>query len=474
MLDLVVRNGNVATNVGAQQIDVGIKDGRIVALRASDAQDPLQGDQMVDASGRLVVPGGIDPHVHTSSPMPTLGDGVVSYGPDRVSLAAIYGGTTTMADFAHWHPGDSLADSFERKSSDWVGRSYVDYALHGTFREPEIPFDVLEQIPDAVADGHATFKVWMTNTTPTRRWQKTDMGHMWGLLEKTAESNAMLCVHAEDDDIVMYAYKRLMHQGRTGLQYMSEAHSALSEKLSFQRVITLAGHLGAPIYLMHVSAEVGVAAIREARAAGQPVYGEVLQHYSYYTDAVYQQEQGALYHTYPALKSETDRVAIWEGLIDGTLSTIATDSVCVDRDIKTSGHDVVDTVGGHVGVEVRMAVAYTEAVHKRGLPLERFVDLTSRNAAKLLGAYPQKGEIAIGSDADLVLLDTTSDRVITAALLHEADYTPWEGYVAKAWPVLTMVRGRVLMQNGEMTGAAPDGRLLKRAVSSSLTQRPGL
>ncbi|WP_248763331.1 dihydroorotase family protein [Pseudarthrobacter sp. SSS035] len=474
MLDTVVRNGLVSTQSGPLDLDIGIQDGRIVQLKKSDTQSPLEGVRTIDAAGKTVVPGGVDPHVHTSSPMPTLGDGISSYGPDRVSMAAAFGGTTTMLDFAHWRPGDDLAETFERKHADWRNRSYVDYGFHGTFREPEIPFDILDQVEDAVADGHASFKVWMTNTTPDRKWQKTDIGHIWGLMERTAAANGMLCVHAEDDDIVMYAYKRLQHEGRTALRHMSEAHNQLSEQLSFQRVISLAGHVGAPLYIMHVSAQVGIEAIRAARGTGQPVYGECLPHYANYSDEVYAQSNGAIYHTYPSLKASTDRDSMWGALAAGTLSTIATDSVCVDLDVKTTGKTILDAVGGHVGVEVRMAVAYTEAVTKRGLPLERFVDLTSRNAARVMGAYPQKGEIAIGSDADLVLLDTSAPHIITATELHEADYTPWEGYVASAWPVLTMVRGEVLVENGRLTGAPPSGRLLKRSISSSVLSRPAL
>ena len=472
MLDLVVRGGRVVTNVGVQSLDIGVSDGRIVVLRASDAADPVQADRVVDATDRLVVPGGIDPHVHTSAPMPNATDGSFSDGPDLVSIAAAYGGTTTMADFAHWEPGDTLEQTFARKSKDWSGSSLVDYALHGTFREREIPFDVLDQVPDAVSEGHATYKVWMTNTTPDRRWQKTDVGHIWALMEKTAAANAMLCVHAEDDDVVMYAYKRLQHEGRIGLEHMSQAHNELSEQLSFQRVITLAKYMGAPIYLMHVSAELGIEAVRAARASSQPVYGECLQSYAYFTDEKYREEHGAIYHTYPSLKSARDRDAMWDALVDGTLSTLATDEVCTDLAAKVAGTSIINTTGGHAGVEVRMAVAYTEGVHKRGISLQRYVDVTSRDAAKILGAYPQKGEIAIGSDADLVLLQTGLSRKITVADLHETDYTPWEGYEVAAWPTLTMLRGNVLVEDGVLTSDAPRGRLLKRKLGADVGTRP--
>ncbi|AUI50583.1 amidohydrolase family protein [Arthrobacter crystallopoietes] len=472
MIDLLLTNGIVVTASGAERLDISISDGKIVALQTSGYASLLEATRVVDLQGQLVVPGGVDPHVHTNSVLPTAAEsGIMCFGPDRVSEGAIYGGTTTLVDFAHWQPGDELSQSFARKSAEWQGTTYTDYALHGTFKEPEIPFEVLEQIPDAVANGHGSYKVWMTNTTPTRPRQKTDLGNMWGLMEQTAASGAMLAVHAEDDDIVMYSYKKLQHQGKTGIEYMHHAHNNLSEKLSFQRAITLANHVGAPIYLMHVSAREGVDAIREARGNGQPVYGEILPHYAYFTAEDYRQENGVIYHTYPSLKSSNDRDSMWESLLDGSLSTLATDGVCTDFDVKTRGQTILDATGGHAGVEMRMAVAYTEGVSKRGLDLTRFVDITSANAAKILGLYPQKGVIAVGSDADLAILDTTVDRTIKASDLHEADYTPWEGYRVAAWPSMTVLRGQVIVEDRQLK-SPPQGTMLKQRVSSDVLNRP--
>jgi len=472
MLDLLLTNGIVVTPSGPFRLDIGISGGIIVSLRSSEAGAPEEARRTVDLRGQLVVPGGVDPHVHTNSVLPTAAEsGIKCFGPDRVSEGAIYGGTTTLVDFAHWQPGDELSESFARKSGEWAGNTFTDYALHGTFKEPEIPFEVLEQIPDAVAAGHGSYKVWMTNTTPTRPLQKTDLGNMWGIMEQTAKAGAMLAVHAEDDDIVMYSYRKLIHQGKTGLEYMHHAHNNLSEKLSFQRVITLAEHVGAPIYLMHVSAREGVDAIREARGRGLPVYGEILPHYAYFTADDYRQENGAIYHTYPSLKSADDRDSMWESLLGGSLSTLATDGVCTDLDVKTRGKTILDATGGHAGVEMRMAVAYTEGVSKRGLDLTRFVDITSANAAKILGLYPAKGAISIGSDADLAVLDTTVERTITASDLHEADYTPWEGYRVAAWPSMTVLRGRIVVEDRELK-TGPFGTMLKQRVSSDVRNRP--
>jgi dihydropyrimidinase len=472
MLDLLLTNGLVVTPSGPRRLDVGIANGTIVSLTAPEFGAPAEARRTIDVRGQLVVPGGVDPHVHTNSVLPTAAEsGIKCFGPDRVSEGAIYGGTTTLVDFAHWQPGDDLSQSFARKSAEWAGSTYTDYALHGTFKEPEIPFEVLEQIPDAVAAGHGSYKVWMTNTTPTRPRQKTDLGNMWGLMEQTAAAGAMLAIHAEDDDIVMYSYKRLQREGKIGLEYMSHAHNNLSEKLSFQRAITLAEHVGAPIYIMHVSAREGVDAIREARGRGLPVYGEVLPHYAHFTADDYRQENGAIYHTYPSLKSADDRDSMWDALLEGALSTLATDGVCTDLDVKTRGKTILDATGGHAGVEMRMAVAYTEGVAKRGLDLTRFVDLTSANAAKILGLYPRKGAIAIGSDADLAVLDTTEARVVTSSDLHEADYTPWEGYEVAAWATMTVLRGQVVVEDRELK-TGPLGTLQEQRVSADVRSRP--
>jgi dihydropyrimidinase len=472
MLDLLLTNGLVVTPSGATKLDIGIIGRTIVSLSQPGSGTPDSATRVVDLKGQTVVPGGIDPHVHTNSVLPTAAEsGIKCFGPDRVSEGAIYGGTTTLVDFAHWQPGDDLSDSFARKSAEWEGETFTDYALHGTFKEPEIPFEILDQIPDAVANGHGSYKVWMTNTTPTRPKQKTDLGNIWGLMQQTAAAGAMLAVHAEDDDIVMYAYKRLQSEGKTALPYMPDAHNKLSEQLSFQRVITLAAHVGAPIYLMHVSAREGVNAIREARGKGQPVYGEVLPHYAYFTQENYKSDDGAIYHTYPSLKSADDRDSMWESLLEGSLSTLATDGVCTDFDVKTRGKTILDATGGHAGVEMRMAVAYTEGVAKRGLDLTRFVDLTSANAAKILGLYPQKGVIAIGSDADLAVLDTNVDRSITSTDLHEADYTPWEGYRVAAWPTMTILRGQIIVEDRKLK-TGPQGEMLKQHVSSDVRSRP--
>ena len=226
--------------------------------------------------------------------------------------------------------------------------------------------------------------------------------------------------------------------------------------------------------MMHVSAATGVAAIEASRAKGFPVYGETLHQYLMFTHEHYKLPNGQIYHTYPSLKETSDQDALWEGQLRGSISTIATDEICCNLSTKVQGDRIDNVTGGNAGAEPRVSVMYTETVVKRGYTLAKFADLVSTNAAKIMGMYPKKGAIAAGSDADICILDPNESRTVTAARLHETDYTPWEGYEAAAWPTLTMLRGKVMMEDGEFHGDIRDGQLLKRKIAEEIRQRPVL
>jgi dihydropyrimidinase len=219
--------------------------------------------------------------------------------------------------------------------------------------------------------------------------------------------------------------------------------------------------------MMHVSAGTGVAAIAEARRKGLPIYGETLHQYLNYSADDYKRPNGQIYHTYPSLKSEADRKALWNGTADGTIHCIATDELCCTLRDKTLGSRIDDVTGGNSGVEPRLAVMYTEMVVRRGYSLPRYVDLVSTNAAKIMGLYPRKGAIAVGSDADITILDPTRRGRIRAADLHETDYTPWEGHDIFAWPVTTILRGKVMVENAQYLASPKGGRYLKRKITAA-------
>jgi dihydropyrimidinase len=256
---------------------------------------------------------------------------------------------------------------------------------------------------------------------------------------------------------------------------MAEVHNALSENLSFRRVIHTAESVpGAALYFMHVSAETGVQAIREARHRGLPVYGETLHQYLMYTEEDYRRPNGQIYHTYPSLKSRADQEALWAGTADGVIHTVGTDEICCTLAVKVQGTRIDNATGGNAGVEPRIAVMYTEMVARRGYSLQKFVDLTSTNAAKIMGLYPRKGALAAGSDADIVVLDPTRKVTITNDMLHETDYSPWEGHEVHAWPVMTILRGKVVVEADRFFGELTDGRYLHRRIPDDIRSGPML
>jgi dihydropyrimidinase len=252
-------------------------------------------------------------------------------------------------------------------------------------------------------------------------------------------------------------------------------HNTLSEDLSFRRVIRLAEKVpGTALYMMHVSAASGVAAIRDARARGLPIYGESLHQYMLYTSEDYKRPNGQMYHTYPSLKSKEDQQALWAGTLDSSINVIATDELCCNLARKTQGKRIDDTTGGNSAVEPRVSMMYTEMVELRGYSLETFVDLVSTNSAKILGLYPKKGAIAPGSDADITVLDPALRRTLKADELHETDYSPWEGREVAVWPSLTILRGHVAVEDGILHARQGGGQFQKRKIDQSFIDGPRL
>jgi dihydropyrimidinase len=256
---------------------------------------------------------------------------------------------------------------------------------------------------------------------------------------------------------------------------MAEVHNTLSEDLSFNRVIRLAENVeGAALYMVHVSAATGVAAIARSRAEGFPIYGETLHQYLLYTAEDYKRPGGQMYHTYPSLKFAKDQEALWAATGHGAIQAIATDEVCCPLQVKLQGRRIDDTTGGNSGVEPRLSLMYTHMVEKRGYSLADFVGLVSSNAARIMGLYPRKGALAIGSDADIVLLDPRARRVLRKEDLHETDYTPWDGHEVAAWPSMTILRGKVVVDNGVFLASPSDGQFLPRKIGAGIRARPAL
>ena len=475
MLDLIIRNGDVVTPQGVARCDVAVDGETIAAVTAPGTLADTAAARIIDAAGKIVIPGGIDPHVHMRHPW-TLPDGTIltTKGPEHVGRAALHGGTTTLIDFAYWRSNQSIRTAIESRDQDFVGKSSCDWAYH-LMASSDPPDAHMGELAEAIQAGYPTVKIFTTNILPSRQGRMVDFGDIWEIFKVLARHQGLGVIHAEDNDIVMHMYARLIGEGRVGFENLAEVHNQLSEDLSFRRVLRLAESVpGTAIYMMHVSAATGVAAIGEARAKGLPVYGESLHQYMLYSAEDYKRANGQIYHTYPSLKSKEDQKALWDGTLSGAINCVATDELCCSLQQKTMGRRIDDTTGGNSGVEPRLAVMYTEMVERRGYTLSRYVDLISTNAAKIMGLYPRKGAIAAGSDADIAILDPTRRGKIRWQDLHESDYTPWEGHDIFAWPVTTILRGKVVVDDGQFLGAPGGGKYLKRKITTEIIGGPML
>ena len=481
MFDLLITGGTVVMPSEAAQVDIGVQDGRIVAIGAPGTLID-EAVQTIDASGRIVTPGGIEPHIHAAANVqpgaPQQVQGVPNAGPLEHSLGAIWGGTTTVVDFAPAPNEGELVGGILDFLSVWEGNTYADYSAHVIYRSNNTA-DSIARVGELINNDFPSVKIFTTNIrppqdpplslTPTGR---IDNGRLTDLTAQLARHDGVLAVHAEDDEIVMYNY--LMAQQRNMWDWYNAhlIHSKEVEDLAFRDVIRIAEQNNAGMYFVHVTGNDGVNAVAAARNRGQAVYGEVLTLALSFNAFQYREPDGMKYHTYPSLKYPEDGSDLWSGLLGNNLTFTATDSSFTTYLDKTAGRNVQDMRGGNIGIEIRMGVNYTEAVVRRGMSLTQFANITATNAARLLGMYPQKGVIAPGSDADFAIIDPAIHKRLTMDDLHLRDYSPWEGWEIFGWPTTVILRGKVMVDDGELLGSPSDGQRVRRRIDPAVLQRP--
>ena len=480
MFDLLITGGTVVTPSEAAVLDIGVQDGRIAAIAAPGT---LTDDaaQTLDATGRIVTPGGIEPHAHAAANVRPgaheLVAGVPNAGPLEHSLGAIWGGTTTVVDFAPAPEGE-LVGGVHDFLSVWNGNTYADYSAHIIYSSRNSA-DSIARVGELIANDFPSVKIFTTNIRPPSDPPLTltpigriDNGRLADLTAQLARNDGVLAVHAEDDELVMYNY--LMARQRDNWDWYNAhlIHSKEVEDLAFRDVIRIAEQNGAGMYFVHVTGNDGVNAVAAARSRGLPVYGEVLTLALSFNCWQYREPDGMKYHTYPSLKYPEDGHDLWSGLLGNSLTFTATDSSFTTYVDKTAGRNVQDMRGGNIGIEIRMGVNYSEAVVKRGMPLTQYANITSTNAARLLGMYPRKGVIAPGSDADFAIIDPSFRKRLTMDDLHLRDYSPWEGWEVSGWPTTVILRGKVMVDNGQLLGDPNDGQLVRRRIDPAVLQRP--
>ncbi|MGH7841820.1 MAG: dihydroorotase [Steroidobacteraceae bacterium] len=474
MLDILIRGAEVVTPDGVGRWAIGVTGEKIAFVGPEPSPAP-DAARIIDASGKLAVPGGIEPHAHLASligmhPQQRL----FTLGPEEDTRGMAFGGVTTHLDFVFVHPATDIPTALARRLERWQGRSHIDYSFHVALGGA-LPLRVFEQMAEAIQEGFPSFKVFTNEVLPPhpqRRPFKLDFGRIGHAMERAARHGGIMVVHAEDDDLVQFNYEKFRAAGQTHGANLHLVHSKLSEQLAFARTITLARATGAAVYFVHTSAREGVEAVAEARGHNLPIYAETLHHYACFSTDDYRKPRGFCYHTYPSLKFPDDQQALWEGLLRDGVSTTATDEFPTALEVKLRGDQIDDVTGGNLGAEARMGIVYTEGVIKRGMSLRRFADVTSSNAARILGLYPRKGAIAAGSDADLCLIDPTIHKRLAREDFHVSDYSPWEGWEVRGWPVMTILRGRPIVEGGRLVGALGDGRLVPRKIDPLILRRP--
>lgn len=451
----------------SQVLDVAVKDGRIVALMAPGTAE-IEAERAVDAVGLYVLPGAIDPHVHIvsgppSAPLP---------GFESASVAAAYGGTTTIMDFAHLAEGMTLAQSVEKRRAEVEGKSAIDYSLHvrisGSSHWSPARFSgtLIDQIGDGCDYGAPSFGEIYVAGDPDG-----DASAM-RIFAKTAAGGGIVGVHAENIFLAQYFAKVLLDEGKTGVEHFANSRPNIVEAEAAQRAILFSEQTGAAVYFFHLSSREAVAAVAEAKAKGLPVYGETCPHYLAFNDEVYRGERAIEFVRFPPIRCAADQAALWDGVMDGTIDAIGTDHVAAflwrKREL-SKGKPFNELPGGMPQIENRVLFLYSEGVVKGRISINRLVDLVSTNPAKIFGLYPQKGVIAVGSDADIVVLDPSPTKRLTVADLHmNVDYTVFEGWIFTGEVALTISKGKVIIDKGRYTGSLSDGKFLTRKIGADI------
>jgi dihydropyrimidinase len=454
-LDLVVSGGTVATAEGSRAADIGIRNGRIAVL--ADRIDPRTAASVMDASGCLIVPGAIDVHTHFGN---EVGEHGTADDYESGTLAAAFGGITTVINYCIQKPGEPLTSAIERDRSAADPLAMTDYGLHVIITDPALP-DLASQLQAAASAGCPSVKIF----TAVADFAISDSAILQ-VLRAAAATGLMVNLHAEDGSLVDDLTHDLIHQGKTGIAFLPDSRPPVAEAIAIRKVAAYAGTLGVPLYIVHVSSRAALDAIAEARANGVEIYAETRPAYLFLDQGIYtsEEERGRYVACWPPLRSVEDQAALWDGLRSGFIQTYATDHTSWMAAEKLNPDLTFDAIpGGFASVETSIGMLFSEGVAQNRITLERFVAVTATNPAKIFGLWPRKGTIAVGSDADLVLIDPAASVIVAPADMHSrSDVEPYAGYQASGWPVTTISRGEVVVDRGKLLGHPGRGKFAAR------------
>jgi dihydropyrimidinase len=456
--DLVVSGGTVATAGGCGEADVGISAGRI-----SQIGGPVRGRKRIDATGALVLPGGLDMHVHLSYPEPPE-PGEPGWVDDFASgsAAAIAGGVTTIGNMTFPGDGQSLRQALAHDLAAARDTAAVDYVLHAVLSSPSP--EALAEVPKLASEGHTSLKLFMTSGE-----FEAHAAEMIAAVRVAGQHGMLTLLHCEDGALIRSAGEQLLASGRGSLAYWAESRPAAAERAAVERAVAICEATGSPIYIVHLSSRSALESARRGQQRGLPVFVETRPLYLYLTSAALKEPQGGRYIGAPPLREPDDLAALWAGLADGSVHTLGSDHAPWSlRDKIDDSLDVTTARQGVADLETIMPMLFSDGVRTGRISLSRFIALTSSNAARLFGLYPRKGTIAVGSDADLVVLDPQLRRTIDGrSMQSRAGYSVYDGREVYGWPRFTVSRGEVVLEDGQVVAAAGRGQWLRRGPTAA-------
>lgn len=451
------KNGTIATASDVYKADLLVEDGKITNI-AEKIKAPKDA-QVIDVRGKYVCPAGVEIHTHIDGilhGMRTVDDWFYA------SLGAAHGGTATVVDFPMQGQTQTLRETIEEFKGRAEGKSIVDFAFTPIISQ--YTEKTYNEIPELIAEGMTTFKAFMYYA-----WQISDY-NLAHLLDVVGNHGGLISIHCENAGTIDYLGDRSIKNGKADTKWHGPNRPVSTEVEATERVAYIAEELGVPVLVVHMSAAPAVEAVARARARGVKIYGEAMPHFLLLDDSLYKKPgtEGMKWVITPPLRPKGHQEKLWDNVRAGNLCTVGSDHCAFPykdkiRLYETRGKTFQMIPHGAPGIETRLPLVFSEGVSKGRISLQKFVEITSTNPAKLTGLYPRKGSLGIGSDADIVVIDPKKKVTLTQSLMHgKTDYTPFEGWKLVGYPVLTMSRGTVLVQDGELKVKPGVGQFLKR------------
>ena len=456
-MSILIKSGTVVTATDIYQGDVLVEGEKVSVIGTSLS---MAADQVIDATGKYVLPGGIDVHTHLDMP---FGGTTSADDFESGTIAAAFGGTTTIVDFAIQYRGQTLHQAWEAWMKKAEGKAAIDYGFHMIVTELT---DQVELEMDAlVRQGITSFKLFMAYPGVFM----LDDASIFKALMRTGENGGTICMHAENGGVIDVLVKKALAEGRTAPKYHALTRPARAEAEATHRAIALSEMAGVPIYIVHLSAAEALDMVTEARDRGLPAFAETCPQYLFLSYDNYEEPgfAGAKYVMSPPLRARETQKNLWRGLAYNDLQVISTDHCpfCMKEQKVLGEGDFSKIPNGAPGIETRMSLVYDGGVREGRISLNRFVELTSTSPARIFGLFPRKGTIAPGSDADIVIFDPNRTQRLGIDTLHmKVDYNPYEGRDVTGVSETVLSRGRIIIENGTFTGKAGTGSFLKRGT----------